>query len=146
MKTALEKPNQYATAALTAKRNALLGEITSLEAQVKWRRVQLEHVQATLHVFGLGDAPAKPIKAYKRIALFKQGQLCKLIRDTLRDAGGKALSTAEIVTEAEKRLGVDPEAHHAFPKRIRASLAYLHQQRREVLKEGHYTKVRWRLR
>lgn len=138
--------NRYALSALTHKRAQLAGELRSLENQAKWKRQQLEAVDATLSVFGHADPAAiKPVKAYQRIHLFKQGELCRLVREALRESG-KPMSAAAVAMAVTKKLGHGESAYPAMRKRIDSSLAYLWRERREVLKAGHYTGVRWRLR
>jgi hypothetical protein len=74
--------NKYAVAALTHKRATLAGEIAKLQASIDHKRRQLEHVDATLTIFGATDPDkVRPIKPYKRIPLFKQGELARLVRD-----------------------------------------------------------------
>src|SRR2546423_11692008 len=82
------KGNQYALAALRHKRATLAGEIVSLEKSLAWKQRQLEHVDATLAIFGdIEPDRVKPVKPYKRVTLFKQGELARLVRDALRRAG-----------------------------------------------------------
>jgi hypothetical protein len=146
MKTALEKPHCHAVAALKLKQAALLGEIELLQKQLYWREQQLEHVTGTLQVFGhRSDQEAQPIRAYRRIPLFKQGELCRLVRDTLREAG-KPLSSAEIVKAITAKLGHDDDAIPAFRHRVNSSLTYLMNARHEVRKDGNRVNVKWRLR
>ena len=72
-----ENGNKYALAALRDKRATLAGEIAQLDKQAKWKRDQLEHVDATLALFDpdyrVGSIAAK--KPYRHIKLFKQGEL-----------------------------------------------------------------------
>jgi hypothetical protein len=121
--------NKYALAALRDKRAILAGEIAQLEKQAKWKREQLGHVDATLSLFDPnyreGSILAK--KPYRHVKLFKQGELGRLILDSLRRAGGP-LSTAEVVTAvmAEGHQGESVRA--AMTPRVRGNLAYLERQ------------------
>jgi hypothetical protein len=86
--------NKYALAALKNKRATLAGEIAELKKQLAWRVSQLDHVDACLTIFEPGfDVNALGIKRpRKRVKLFRQGELGRLIIDALRRAG-KPLST-----------------------------------------------------
>lgn len=146
MTTALEQPNSHAVTALKTKQAALLGEIELLKKQLYWREQQLEHVTATLQVFGHApDREVQPIRAYRRIPLFKQGELCRLVRDTLRE-NGKPMAVPDIVKAVTAKLGHGEEAIPAFRHRIDSSLNYLMNGRHEVVKEGRRVNVKWRLR
>jgi len=136
--------NQYAEAALKDKRAVLLGEIHSLEKQLSWKRHQLELVTGTLQVFGV-EAGTKSVKRYERVHLFKQGELCRRIRDALRESG-KPMS-GQAVTEAVcAAMGHGESAYPAMKRRIDSSLRYMWKDRREVVKAGAWSKVTWRLR
>jgi hypothetical protein len=97
--------NKYAVAALRNKRAVLAGEIAKLEKTLEWKRHQLVHLDATLALFGEGDPDSiKPVKPYKRIALFKQGELSQHVRESLR-RGGKPMLLSEVVESVVKELG-----------------------------------------
>jgi hypothetical protein len=78
-------PNQYALAALKERRAAIAGEITSLESRLRYLRQLIEHVDGTLWIFASdldpGTIPEK--KPYKRVKLFKAGELNRLILTAL---------------------------------------------------------------
>ena len=80
-----ENGNQYALAALKDKRATLAGEIVDLKKQLAWRVSQLDHVDACLTIFEPGvDVGALGIKRpRKRVKLFRQGELGRLIIDAL---------------------------------------------------------------
>lgn len=142
----IDRGNQYATAALRTKRAHLAGEIEVLKKQLAWREQQLEAVLATLQIFSTDPHdPVKPIKSYKRIHLFKQGELCRLIRETLRD-GKRPLSAPEVAAGVADKLGHGDNVYPAMLKRVHASLAYMWRERREVLRDGTRVNVKWRLR
>jgi hypothetical protein len=102
-----EKSNQYALAALKDKRATLAGEIVDLKKQLAWRVSQLDHVDACLTIFEPGfDIKAVGIKRpRKRVKLFRQGELGRLIIDALRRAG-KPLGTHEITSALLRRQRV----------------------------------------
>jgi hypothetical protein len=140
-----ELGNKYAMKALTHKRAKLAGEIVHLEKQAAWKRTQLEAVDATLALFGQDDATAiKPVRTYKRIALFKQGELSQHVRDALR-RGGKPMALGAIVESVNADLGNEAEAIHALRHRVRASLQYLWREKRAVTKAGKSKRVTWAL-
>ena len=136
----------YALKALRQKRATLAGEIVQLEKTIAWKRSQLEHVDATLEVFGLPDPRGiKPVKPYRRIALFKQGELSRLVRDALRESG-KAVRTRAVIEAVGKKLGADHAGMHALTHRVTASLEYLSRHKGAVEKIGKRSKITWRLR
>lgn len=140
-----ELGNRYALTALKHKRAKLAGEIAALEKQAAWKRQQLEAVDATLVVFGQADTDSiKPVRAYKRIALFKQGELSQHVRDALR-RGGKPMPLGAIVESVNKALGNDAAAIHAMRHRVRASLQYLWKEKQAVTKIGKGKAVKWAL-
>lgn len=92
-----DKGNRYALAALKDKRASLASEIIQLERQIRHRKECLVHVDATLrlldpelHVEGI--PPKRPTK---RIKLFRQGELQRIILGALRDAD-RPLHASEI--------------------------------------------------
>jgi hypothetical protein len=139
------KGNQYAVGALKHKRATLAGEIASLQASIDHKRRQLEHVDATLAIFGEADPDKiKPVKPYKRVPLFKQGELARLVRDALRRAR-KPLTLSQVVANVTAELGHGEEAIPAMRHRVRASLQYLWREKRCVAKHGKGTRVIWSL-
>lgn len=137
--------NKYALAALRDKRATLAGEIAQLDKQAKWKRDQLEHVDATLALFDpnyrVGSIPAK--KPYRHIKLFKQGELGRLILDSLRRAG-RPISTAEVVTAVMAQGHQGESVRATMTPRVRGNLAYL-ERRQKVRKLGRGKTVKWHL-
>jgi hypothetical protein len=140
-----ENGNRYALSALKDKRATLSGEIADMKKKMKWREDQLAHVDATIAIFEPGfDINSLPIKRpRKRVKLFKQGELGRLIFDALRRAG-EPISTAEVVTAVMEAQGYDEDARSAFAPRVRGNLAY-QGGRGTVVKVGGGTETRWRL-
>lgn len=137
--------NKYALAALRDKRATLAGEIAQLEKQAKWKRDQLGHVDATLAIFDPnyreGSIPAK--KPYRHVKLFKQGELGRLILDSLRRAG-RPISTADVVS-AVITAGHQSEATKpTMTPRVRGNLCYL-EKRGKIAKTGRGANVTWAL-
>lgn len=140
-----ENGNRYALAALKDKRATLSGEIADLKKQIKWREGQLAHVDATIAIFEPGfDINSVPLKRpRKRVKLFKQGELGRLIFDALRRAG-EPIKTADVVTAVMEAQGYDEGARSAFAPRVRGNLAYQHG-RGAIEKIGGGTETQWRL-
>ena len=84
------------------------------------------HVDATLRLLDPSIAiDAIPNKrTVKRIRLFRQGELGRLILGVLRDANGP-VSTPEIVTAIIAKGGHSESARRALGGRVRGNLAYL---------------------
>jgi len=102
-------------------------------------------VDATLAIFGAGDPDKiKPVKPYKRIPLFKQGELARLVRDALR-RGVKPLTLSQVVANVTAELGHGEEAIPAMRHRVRASLQYLLRDKGAVQKHGSGSRVTWSL-
>ena len=137
--------NKYAFAALKDKRAELTGQIKSIERQVKTLKRELAHLDATMRLFDPTFDPrtVKPRKA-SRVHLFKQGELGRLIIDTLRKADGEALSTAAIAKEVADAIG-QPSARTVIARRVRANLAYLQHRQGAVTKVGSRERATWRL-
>ncbi|MFC2950702.1 hypothetical protein ACFOOP_02095 [Marinicaulis aureus] len=140
-----ENGNKYALAALKDKRATLSGEIADMKKQIKWREDQLAHVDATIAIFEPGfDVDSLPLKRpRKRVKLFKQGELGRLIFDALRRSGEPML-TADVVTAVMEAQGYESEARSAFGPRVRGNLAY-QLGRGTVEKTGIGRDTRWRL-
>src|SRR5579859_2790741 len=81
-----ETSNKYAVAALRERRAELAGEIKILESRLRHLRESLVHVDGTLRLFDPDGNPTtiRPKRPYKRVKLFGQGKLSRLILDTLR--------------------------------------------------------------
>lgn len=141
-----EKSNRYTLAALKDRRATIAAELVRLDWQLRHRREQLAHVDATLRILDSSvDTDAIPNKRLsRRVKLFGQGELGRLILDALRQAGGEALSTAEIVTAVLDAGGHGESARSALAGRVRGNLAYL-ERRGRVGKVGNGKGARWAL-
>jgi hypothetical protein len=80
----------------------------------------------------------------KRIKLFRQGELSRLVVDSLRRAG-KHLGTHAILTAALAAGGHGESARPALAPRVRGNLAY-QEGRGNVTKAGRGKAVVWSLR
>lgn len=137
--------DRYALSALRKRRATLASEIIELQRQVRARQASLGHVDATLKLLdpGYDAGTVKPRRIPKRVRLFRQGELGRLILGVLRDADGE-LSTGEIVSAIIKAGGHGEGARKAMGQRARANLAYL-LRREKVVKTGEGNSVRWAL-
>ena len=140
-----ENGNRYALHALRDKRATLAGEIADLKKQLAWRVSQLDHVDACLTIFEPGFDPDKIElkRPRKRVKLFRQGELGRLIIDALRRAG-KPLGTHEVVSALLAEGGYGESARQSLAPRVRGNLAYL-EKSGKVSKSGRGSSVRWSL-
>jgi hypothetical protein len=101
-----EKGNRYVISALKNKRAALAGEMNQLERQLRHRRECLQHVDACLRLLdptlAVESIPNKRLP--RHINLFRQGELSRLVSDTLREADGKPLRPLEIVAAIMRKI------------------------------------------
>ena len=141
-----EKSNKYAVAALKKKRASLSGEIAQLKKKLDWAERQLKHVDATLTLFDPAIDPNTIPKARpaKRVKMFRQGELNRLILDALRTAG-EPMRTFDVITSVMLALGHEETARPALGPRVRSNLQYLLRQKGEVQKIGSGTSARWTL-
>lgn len=137
--------DRYALSALRNKRASLASEIVQLERQLRHCRESLVHVDATLRLLDPNANPdAIPNKrSPKRIKLFRQGELGRLILDVLRQAS-EPVSTYDVATAMLRAGGHGEEARRTVAPRVRGNLAYLHN-RRKVTKHENAGVVRWSL-
>lgn len=140
-----EKGNRYAITALKDKRASLAGEIAQLKNRLAWAESQLRHVDATLSLFDPKlDPDSLPTKRPgKRVKLFRQGELNRLILDALRTADGP-MRTQDVVSAIMIALGHEEPARTALQPRVRSNLQYL-QKREQVAKIGGGRDARWTL-
>jgi|GEM_PF-873491 len=134
--------NRYALNALKAKRASLAGEITLLKKKLAWAQDSIRHVDATLMLFDPNGDPSgiRAKRPQKRIKLFRQGELGRLILGTLRRAG-HSLGTHEVVAQLLSAGGFGEEAKASLGPRVRGNLAYLERSERVVkIGRGRYTK------
>jgi hypothetical protein len=116
-----------------------------MKKQIKWREDRLAHVDATIAIFEPGfDIGSLPLKRLcKRVKLFKQGELGRLIFDALRRAGGP-IPTADVVTAVMEAQGYEEGARSAFAPRVRGNLVY-QRVRGTIAKIGNGNEARWKL-
>jgi hypothetical protein len=118
--------DRYALSALKHKRASIASDIVQTERHLRSLKEALVHVDACLLLLDPEANPeAIPNKRHvKRIKLFRQGELGRMILDALRDAPGE-LATAEIVTAILTAGGHEESARRALAPRVRATLPTL---------------------
>jgi hypothetical protein len=137
--------DRYALTALKNKRAELASEVSQIKRQLRHREDLLGHIDATLRLLDPSvDIDAIPNKRIvRRIKLFRQGELGRLIVGALRDAE-VPLSTQAITKHILNAGGHGESARSAVMPRVRGNLAYLHRQGK-VVKAGSGKEVRWSL-
>jgi hypothetical protein len=140
-----DKGNRYALAALKDKRATIASEIVQLERQLRHRRESLVHVDATLHILDPSITPTsiKNKRLTRRVKLFRQGELGRLILGALRESD-RPLSTQEIASYLLEAGGHGESARPTVAPRVRSNLAYL-ERRGTVRKTGRHASARWSL-
>lgn len=108
--------------ALRKKRAEIFGRIIGLEKELRQRRSDLKHVDATLRLFAPGMSLSK---RSARPSWLRRGECSRLVLDVLRSA--MQLLTAREITErllAGKRAGAaNTEARDALHKTVLAALS-----------------------
>lgn len=140
-----ELGNKYALAALKKQRAEMAGEIACLTSKITWLKSQLGHVDATLRILDPTlDPKGLPVaRVRKRIKLFRQGELSRLVVDALRRAG-KPIGTHQIVTALLAAGGYGESVRPSLTPRVRGNLAYL-ELHGKVNKCGTARSATWNL-
>ncbi len=138
--------NQYAIAALRERRAEMAGEVAALEKRLHFLRENLVHVDGALRLLNPDADPSKiaPKRPYKRVKLFGEGKLNRLILDALR-VGARSMTTREVIAAVVAELGYGDDAARIMSQRVRANLLYLSKARGEVVKEGERATALWSL-
>jgi hypothetical protein len=141
------KTNQYAVAALKDRRATMAGEIQQFKEAIRHREGALAHLDATLRLLDPEyRADTLAPKRLRRVKLFGNGELNRLIIDALRRAEGQPLAVPKIADAIIAAKGYGHEAKPALIRRVRANLSYLLRHRGAVDKIGNRLTARWRLR
>ena len=145
MESTRSRGDRYALSALRNTRASLASELVQLQRQLRHKKEALGHVDATLRLLDpTVDINAFPNKRIvKRIKLFRQGELGRLILKVLREANGP-VSTAAIVSGVLAAGGHGDRARPTMAPRVRGNLAY-QERRGTVIKSGNGAGVRWAL-
>jgi len=139
--------DRYALSALRNKRATIASEIVQTERHLRHLRESLVHVDATLLLLDPEVKPETiPNKRLhpKRVKLFRQGELGRMIFDALRHGNQDGMSTQEIVTALLEAGGHDDTARGAVSGRVRGNLAYM-ERREKVVKVGSGRGAVWRI-
>ena len=114
--------DRYALSALKRKRATIASDIVQLERQLRHRRDSLVHVDATLKLLDPDTDPeAIPTKRpVRRVKLFRQGELGRMILGALRNAVGE-MPTAAIVDAVLEAGGHGEGARRAMAGRVRGN-------------------------
>jgi hypothetical protein len=138
--------DRYALTALRNKRAAMASEIKMHEQSLRHLRESLVHVDATLRLLD-PDVDVEKIpnkRPPKRVKLFRQGELGRMILDALRQAKGESGTVAEITSFLLAAGGHRESARRAVSGRVRGNLAYL-ERKGKVEKDVTDDGVVWRL-
>lgn len=140
-----ENGNRYALAAMKDQRARLAGEIVTLQKRLAWAQEQIRHVDASLQLLDpqlFPDLiPAR--RPQKRIKLFRQGELSRMVVDALRRAG-KPIGTHDVVSAVLHAGGHNESVRPALSPRVRGNLSYLVAQQK-VKKIGDGRAAVWAL-
>jgi hypothetical protein len=138
--------HMIAEAALKHRRSKLLGEIFVLNRQIRNKRTQIAHLDATLKMFDPDyESGSMKAKRYHRPPMFGHGELGRAILSVMRESDGEPLAAFEIADRVRTRLGVPDDAKMAVTSRVRSNLTYLHRHRKMVQKIGRFRDARWAL-
>ena len=135
----------YALSALRNRRAEIASQIVECERKMRHFRDSLVHVDACLKLLD-PDADPDDItnkRITRRVKLFGQGQLGRLIMDAFRMSDGQPLTTREIVDHVLRQGGHDNSARLTVGPRVRGNLAYL--ERRGKVEKGRQGSIAtWR--
>lgn len=140
--------NVYAVFGLKRKRGELLGQILTVERQLKTLRHDLAAVDRALVLLDPTVLPAsiKAIQPRQRFKYFKSGELGRLLFDVLRQAKGPVLNHV-IVDGIMRGKSLDPghrDTRKAVETRIRAALQRL-EAKGTVRRIGKHRGCQWAL-
>lgn len=138
-----ELGNKYALAALRERRAETSGEIMQLESRIRSLRASLVHLDASLALLDPDrDPKAIPNKRTKRVKLFGQGKLNRMVMDAMRE-GARPMTTLEITEAICAKLSYGEAAKASMRNRVRANLLYLWKVRGQISKEGQRETAVW---
>lgn len=143
METTRCRGDRYALSALRNKRASLASEIVETERKLRHLRDSLVHVDATLKLLDPeiepGDIPTK--RPTRRVKLFRQGELGRMILDSMRRAPD-GISMHAVVSDILAAGGHEESARKTVSGRVRSNLAYL-ARRGKVRKTGRQRDAAW---
>src|SRR3954465_11466346 len=119
-----EKGNRYAINALKDRRATMASEIVQMKEGIRYREEQLSHLDAVLRELDPSyRADTLPPKRLRRVKLFGNGELNRLIADALRRAEKPLGSADNIAASIVETKGYGRESIHALTRRVRANLS-----------------------
>jgi hypothetical protein len=138
--------NVYAVFGLKRKRAEVSGLILTLEHQLKTLKADLLALDRSLQIMDATIDPSKikPLKPRQRFKYFKQGELCRMVLDVLRQAKGPILNmdlTDTIMTAKELDKG-HRDTRRAVETRIRATMQRL-ERAGTVERVGKFRGSKW---
>jgi hypothetical protein len=105
-----EKGNRYAIHALNDRSSTMAGEIIQMKEGIAYREEQLTHLDAVLRELDPSyRANTLPPKRLRRVKLFGNGELNRLIADALRRAE-KPLASSDIADAIVETKGYGRES------------------------------------
>lgn len=136
--------SDHAIAALRAKREQIAAQVHDAEKRVTTLRRALANLDAAIAIL-TPEHPdyVAPRRHYRRESYFRRGELSRLVREALRDAG-KPLAAGEIAAGIIAAKHFPDTAHLAVTKMIVARLNVL-AKRGEIAKTGRTRDARWAL-
>jgi len=141
----------HAISALTDKRAELAGAILDLERQLRIRRAELMHLDATLRLLDPSLEPrsirAKHLMA-DRSGYFALGEISQRCMDGLREGGENGICPMELASRAMAEKNIDPgdEAmRRDFVRRFHWAISRIQRDGRAD-KIGTGKGVRWKVR
>ncbi len=115
-----------------------------LESRVRSLRASLVHLDASLALLDPDRDPKSiPNKRTRRVKLFGQGKLNRMVMDAMRE-GNRPMTTLEITEAICARLSYGEAAKASMRNRVRANLLYLWKVRGEIAKEGERETALWK--
>ncbi|MGH6877814.1 MAG: hypothetical protein ACREHV_10625 [Rhizomicrobium sp.] len=129
-------------AALRKRREELTGQVHDAEKRVTKLRATLANLDAAIAIL-TPDHPddVAPARHYRRQGYFRRGELSRLVREAVRDAG-RPLAAGEIAAGVIAAKRFPDAAHPAVTKMIVTRLGGL-AKRGEIAKTGKTRDARW---
>ena len=141
--------NIYAVHGLSRKRAELAGQVLILQEQLRQIHADIEAVDRALCLMDPTAEPLtiKPIKPVHRYRYFSQGEMHRMLLDTMRGLDGKPTSIGCLVEAVMALKGLDashPDTVRAIRHRLTTQLHSLNR-RGAIQKIGAYAGVKWAL-
>jgi hypothetical protein len=134
--------SDHAVSALRKRREEITGQVHDAEKRCTTLRKALANLDAAIAIL-TPEHPdyVAPRRHYARTAYFKRGELSRLVREAMRDAG-KPLAAGEIAAGIIAAKHFPDAAHLAVTKMVVARLSVL-AKRGEIAKTGMTRDARW---